>query len=698
MDRAAGGAVPLACLGLVLVAGCLPRSGEPYQRQTDDDAGPQGPVQLDAGTIDDRRALPNAAPHAVLSVAPNHGPFTGGQTVLVRGNGFTSDVRVWFGDERVPSEDVLPVDPGRIQVTVPEGAPGAVDVVTQNGTDTSTRAALTKAYIYDAFYLEPSSGPTSGGTEITLHGSGTQWDDETEVLIDLVPCDEITVHSEEELTCKTPAGSPGSKNVRVITQDDVETDVLDAFVYGDSDSGFRGGLSGQPLDRRMTVTVLDDVTGSPVAGAAVILDDGDESSEVTFADSRGVAVFSDADLGPTRTVTVAAKCFSPITFVDVPVDTVNVYLDPVLDLSCADLSEIPQLPGSGRGSGSSVRGELLWPSSTEFGRGGWTNVPPAKGGDERQVAYVFRAMSSATRAFSLPSNVTAVTPSAPGEAGYSFYLPSLPGNATYYALAGIENRSLSPPLFTAYSMGLVTGVTTAPDTTTTDVFIRVDVPLDHTLKLEITPPKTTARGPDRIQANVVLRLSEAGYAVLPNGRQSRLLPGSAQFDFVGMPTLSGSLTGAQYVTFASAVTGDDAAMPDSFGGLFATTDSSQPIVLDEFVEVPELQHPEQGTRWDGRELRVDWAAGGVPVDLVVFDIASGGGLVTWTVAAPGDVRNVALPNLKAVSSELGLMPGSLSIRVSAARIRDFAYGSLRYRQLGPNGFDAFARDVFRVSY
>lgn len=681
---------------LSLFWACLPRSDGPYKRQTDDDAGPPNPIDLDAGAVeDDVRELPDAAPHAVLSVAPNHGPFSGGQTVLIRGNGFASNARVWFGDTQIASDSVVPVDATRIQVTVPEGQPGAVDVITQNGSDSSTRSELAQAYIYDSFYLDPKSGPTSGGTEVTLYGADTNWDEDTEVLIDLEPCEDVVRVSKTELRCTTPEGTVGSKTVRVTTSDGVEVDVLDAFIYGDAETNFRGGLSGQPLDGELSVTVLDNITGSPIGGAAVIR--GASDPEIAFANSSGVASFR-GDLGESQTITVAAKCFSPVTFVAVPVDTVVAYLDPVLDLSCADLSEIPTLPGRPGGSGSTVNGELLWPSRSEFERGGWSNVPAPQGKDERYVAYVFRATSNATTPFRLPSASAAVTPEAAGDAGYNYYLGTVPGNATYYALGGVENRALNPPVFTAYAMGVAPGVTTSPNTTTVDVFIPIDVPLDHTLTLEVQPPQVTDRGPDRLEANVALRLSEAGYAILPGGRQTRLLPGSQTFDFVGVPALTGSLASARYVAFANAVTGANRGLPHSFSGLFATSDSTGPVPLENFLEVPRLDFPETGSRWAGDRLEVSWRAGGTPADLVVVEIESGSGLVTWTIAAPGSEREIELPDLRSLVPDGALARGSLRVLVTAAQIRDFDYGSLRYRELGTNGFNAFARDAFPVNY
>jgi hypothetical protein len=531
---------------------------------------------------------------------------------------------------------------------------------------------------------------------VTVRGAGTRWDEDTEVLIDLKPCDDVVVVSKTELRCTTPEGTAGSKNVRVTSSDGVEVDVLDAFIYGDADTNFRGGLSGQPLDDELNVIVLDNMTGSPIPGAAVILGGADDP-EVEIANSRGSVNFM-GDLAPHKTITVAAKCFSPVSFVAVPVDTVVAYLNPVLDISCADFSDIPPLPGNGTSSGSTVNGELLWPSRSEFGRGDWSNVPAPEGEDERQVAYVFRASSSATSPFQLPSTASAVTPEAGGDAGYNYYIGTLPGNATYYALGGVENRALNPPVFTAYTMGVAPGVTTQPNGTTVDVFIPMDVPLDHTLTLEVEPPQVTQRGPDRLEANVALRLSEAGYAILPGGRQTQLLPGSHSFDFVGVPALGGSLAGARYVAFADAVTGAEAELPHSFSGLFATTDTTGPVLLENFLEVPRLDFPEAGSRWKGDRLEVDWPAGGVPVDLTVIDIKSGGGLITWTIAAPGSIQEIDLPDLRDLVPEGALARGPLQVLVTVAQIRDFDYGSLRYRELGTNGFNAYARDVFPANY
>src|SRR5262245_24573409 len=108
----------LAWAGLlsgVFFASCLARRNDPFVRQTDDDAGTPDAVALDGALPDAAPDALDIAPHAVLGVDPPHGPFKGDTLVMIRGNGFDSDTRVWFGDVEVPRASLTPLDPQRIQ-------------------------------------------------------------------------------------------------------------------------------------------------------------------------------------------------------------------------------------------------------------------------------------------------------------------------------------------------------------------------------------------------------------------------------------------------------------------------------------------------------------------------------------------------------------------------------------------------------
>lgn len=694
--------VPLSSLALgilsaLLIPQCLARGDTPLIRPSEEgDAGTQNPVSLDRpDQLGDLRPLQDPPPHTVLSVDPSHGPFKGGQLAIVRGNGFNSESRVWFGETEVEESDVLPVDPGRVQVVVPAGEAGSVDVSHQNGDDESTRSSLRSGYTYDAFYAEPGTGPTSGGTEIRLHGSNTDWDEDTEVFVDRKPCEDLQVLGPDELTCKTPAGTTGTKSISVTTGDTEEA-VLDAFTYGDSDNGFRGGLSGEALDGELTVVALNSVTGNAISGATVILNEGLEDGEVEQTGGSGTARFTGSVLGETATVTVAAPCLQPITFVDVPVDVVTVYLDPILSPVCGDLGEVPP---SSRGSSPRgfVRGELVWESLSEFSRDGWTNVPAPKNGNERHIAYLYRLSSNPTQEFSVRNYVAVVTPGVGGEIGFTFSFSSPPGNYTLYALAGIESQASNPPTFTAYSMGLVRGVAARPESVTQDIFIPIDIPLDHGLSVDIDGPQVTDRGPDRVRVNVALRVQDGGYALLPGGELTQLLPSTSSFEFVGLPPLISSLVDSDYTLSAIAATGSLGSMPRSALGAFVARTTGQ-LTLSGFVEIPRLVEPQTNATWDGTKLQLEFTPGGGSVEVTLVELQSGAGLNNWLVVAPGAMTSIRLPDLRSFDEELALYSGPLGVAVYAAHIEDFDYGSLRYRHLGSSGWDAYASDLYFAAY
>jgi hypothetical protein len=196
--------------------------------------------------------------------------------------------------------------------------------------------------------------------------------------------------------------------------------------------------------------------------------------------------------------------------------------------------------------------------------------------------------------------------------------------------------------------------------------------------------------------HAVIRLAEREHLVLPVGQRSVSLPATEPIRFVGLPPLIDALERAQYVVSARAVTGQNEGDPSSTVGLFAGR--TETLAIDGFVEVPRLVVPATGEPWDGRTVSVTWPPGGAPVSLTVVKAKSGEGLVNWTIVMPQGVQAADLPDLAALGDDLGPLPGPVTFVVSAANVVEFDYGSLRYRHLGPRGWDAYARDSFHVQY
>lgn len=677
----------LPLLGWLVAAAACFAAGGPLPSAIDD-AGPPPALDLDdAGLAATRGDVDVGDAFSVDAVTPSHGPYSGGTRVTLRGRGFPAKLRVWVGDVEVPESDRLASDAQRAAVVTPKAHAGLVDVRVRNDA-TAEERVLRGAFTYDAIVAEPDSGSTLGGTRIVLRGSGTGFRAGTTVTVDGAPCDVVNVVGPEQLECVTPKGSPGSKELRTVTPQGDVASARDAFTYADSVDGYRGGLAGSALAGSMRVLALDAWAGLPIAGAYVVA--GALAPRRT--DAAGLAVITDSTLSGKATVTIAAKCHQPMTYVDVPVEQITAYLSPVLDPSCADGD--PPLTGGRPGpSQGAIEGELIWTGGVEFERAAWNGVPLPARATERRAAYVFTAARSPTDTFVLPDASLAVTPDADGRRGYHYALNANPGAAVLYALAGIEERSSGEPRFTPYVMGVARGVVVQPGAPVAGVDLAMTIPLDQSVRVLPTPPSATSRGPDRLALFLAPSLATGAFALLP--AMSRSVPlGSSEVAFRGVPALVGPLEAESYVVSARAATSASMALPASAVARFRTRDTANAVTLGGFVPIPVLREPSVGF-WSGRH--VELTASGA-VDLVALVVSSAGGLVAWTIVGPGTAQAFDLPDLAALPDRVGLARGALTVQVYAARIDGFRYDRLRQGQIAESAFSAFATDVRTLAY
>jgi hypothetical protein len=696
----------------MLLAACASGDRDLSSRRTaapEESEAPIGFVEdpADPGQLGPPGELAPLDPNGLFGIEPAHGPFRGGQLALIRGNGFSSQVRVWFGDVEVPADQLAPTRSDRVQVTVPAGTPGSVALTTQIGADTSTRRVLNQAYLYDAFYAEPEQGPMSGGSVITLHGLGTSWDATTSVGIDQQACEVIEVRGApggaQELDCRAPASTEGRKTIAVTTGGAIDA-VLAGFLY-EPGAVALGGLSGEPLAGRLSVHVTSG-GGAPISDAYVILGSdldmttlGQPGARVQQTDAAGDAVFEADALGGDAVagalVTVAAHCFHPQSFVGVPVDSVRAELDPVATPDCGDTP--PPFFGGSPTAPVVIRGELLWQGGVEFQRAGWTNVPAAQNANERRAAYIFQPSNDPESGFRLPREGDAITPDSAGRTGYDFELVTGAGGRTLYAIAGIENRAESPPRFTAYAMGLLRGIYANPGDTVEGLAINMSRTIDQALRFDVVGPTPGARGPDRLAVRAAVQVAGEGYAILPNAEIMAPVEGGSGLSIIGVPALVGELSGSRYVLGARAFTGVGRSAPNSVLSLITATEPSQLISINGFLPVPTLSvGTADAAFWDG-QLAVAFADPSAAVSLVRYDIRSGGGLVSWTVVTPPSATSFRLPDLSLLP-EGGLIAGTLDVTVTLARVDAFDYATLTSEQLSRFSWQAYATDAVDASY
>jgi plastocyanin len=164
-----------------------------------------------------------ANPPSISSVVPNSGSTSGGTGVVVNGAGFNS-ATVKFGGV---ATQVFNSTGTTLSTVTPPHAAGAVDVVVTNGDGQSGTLAGGFTYVVPqptVASIAPATGPTSGFTPITIHG--TNFQSGATVKIGGVAAINVTVVDATTITALSPLG-PTNEQV-TLKQDVVVTNPSDA--------------------------------------------------------------------------------------------------------------------------------------------------------------------------------------------------------------------------------------------------------------------------------------------------------------------------------------------------------------------------------------------------------------------------------------------------------------------------------------
>ncbi len=152
-------------------------------------------------------SLPLVATPSVTGLSPTGGLAYGGTTVTISGAGLTGATGVDFGG--VPATNVSVNWDGQITATSPAGS-GTVDVtVTGPGGTSATTPADQYTYVNPAVVtsVSPATGPVTGGTSVTITGSG--FDAATSVSFGSVQASTYSIDSDSQITVTAPAGTAG---------------------------------------------------------------------------------------------------------------------------------------------------------------------------------------------------------------------------------------------------------------------------------------------------------------------------------------------------------------------------------------------------------------------------------------------------------------------------------------------------------
>lgn len=647
-------------------------------------------------------------------VVPNVGPTIGGNTVVLRGNGFTDLAQVTFGGRNVQPADHRLIDERRLAVVVPPGEVGPVDVTIE--VDGETRE-LEDAYTYEPIYVEPNSGSIAGGTFVSIVGTGTTFEDGDTVNFGRLPCTDIEVVSETRINCRTPPSVAGTVDVAVIDGVDAsETSAQDAFTYFDNSDPFSGGLGGGPIAGAINITAIDTMTGLPVPDAFAIVGEDLTTVHQGLTDTLGQITFSGPDIMAPATVHVAKFCYERTSVIAFDASQVTVFMQPWIDPMCGMGMGEPPPPGRGR-NGATVAGELVFFGPMEMGPNPWSNVPEPIDGWVRS-AYVYSTRVRHDIPNVDPSGngtqMNRVLEDGPtGTLGYPYSIFVRPAGMAVYALAGLENTVTGE--FRPYVMGVARNVLAGPAQTVTGVDIIMNIPLDHYLETEITGlPSTVTGGPDRfrMQADIdlggegVIHRMQPPFQIDPRllliGEEMdvlRLRDVSRNPRFTAQPSLEGALSDGRYRVEVGWYTSDGDFPPYTVAIERGVTTIDATLPINGFLGIPEPVAPVAGgTVPSDRIFRWSVDPTAPEPSLYMIVMLRPGSLVpalpVWRMMVPGNITQVPVPDFGSIEGLGDIGTGFITWGVFAISIDGFMFDNLRYSDLNGNNWEREALDTW----
>ena len=179
---------------------------------TDAMAAPDAVSPTDTGSVQAKLKL--------SAIVPAQGKAGGGETVTLMGTGFDDKTQVLFGGTPINAENVFLLDAETLQVKTPPHDTGLIDVSVVQPSDPPVNSTLAAGFLYfnDLIIskVEPGEGPTTGGTAITIHGTGLAG--KTSVLVGGKLAIGVQILGDDQVIAVTPPGTFGPATVHVVNE------------------------------------------------------------------------------------------------------------------------------------------------------------------------------------------------------------------------------------------------------------------------------------------------------------------------------------------------------------------------------------------------------------------------------------------------------------------------------------------------
>ena len=183
--------------------------------------------------------VPMVSAPEIDDVSPKVGPIVGNTMIAISGENYLDGLTVTIGGKPCTGVELATYAP-YITCVTPAGVLGAADVVVTNP-DTGTVTSVGGfTYVEPTITrLTPAIGPDTGGTTIAM--VGTLFNSGVTVKVGGKACTDLIRYGATSLTCVTPKGTVGDKDVVVLNTDLSSATSVKAFKYFKTGSGGSGG-------------------------------------------------------------------------------------------------------------------------------------------------------------------------------------------------------------------------------------------------------------------------------------------------------------------------------------------------------------------------------------------------------------------------------------------------------------------------
>jgi hypothetical protein len=620
---------------------------------------------------------------------PDHGPFSGGTEVAVRGHGFAEGMTVLFDGRMVEPLDVQVVDDRRVVVVTPPGEPGPAEISVVVAGET---AAMADAYRYEAIRVDPSTGSVAGGTYVVVQGFGTTFQDGDLVTFGTMPLINAQVLGEQQIAGITPLGVAGTVDVTVSGLWGSVTGV-DAYTYVTTADPFGGGMAGGPIAGTLNVTVIDAYTQDGVDGAFVAVGDPLDTPYRGTTNPFGEITFADPTLVGPVSVTAAALDYETSSINVFDARDITIFLVPIPDPAVG-----PFPPGR---QGGTISGHVQFGSATAIGSPDWALVPEPRTPTEIKRAYVYTTNRDAFSLNPDPGSGSIVDYS-PGLTAWRFSIQVRPAALAVVAVAGLYDSARDPdgpgPLpvgaFEAFAMGAARGILVGPGESIEDVSVIVDVPLDTAVQVELDdpPPLNTPgyTGPTEYVIDAYLDLGGEGVIVLPDA-STRFGEGQTEALLPHLAPLSTSIADASYLVFAGAYA-PYTSTPYSVRVLKGVRDLSRPMEIGDFLGTPRMIDPAPNGVASSPHLVFAPEGGSGEATFHAHTLSTLDGIPIWRAYTRGTELEVPLWNLPMAAGLPPVPTDPLIWLVYEITIPGADFDQWTYRQLNANFWSAYAAD------